>query len=397
VPLALAAAVLWGPAALAAPGGPAVTKVLTTCTFTALKNAVAAGGTIDYGINCTSPPVSFAATIQVPSGRTADIEANGHTVAFDDGNKVRLFQVTGGHLTIGGISLNNAAVSTASGTNGGTGANGTSGAAGSTGANGAGGTSPGQAGSPGQPGGAGGTATAGKAGVAGKNATLARGAALLITSGTVTLTNDGFSNDVVTGGNGGSGGAGGSGGSGGDGGVGGIGGAGAGGAPTGTGGAGGAGGQGGNGAPGGAGGAGGKSGAGGAAQGGAVWNAGTLTVSGCTFSGDQAVSGNGGSGGPGGLGGHSGGGGNAGSGGSGGIGGSAPLAVALAAQAAPPTPTRTDPGAPAGTPDCHGWRNRDKRATDGRGWPDADVVTSDSEVRMPSGRPGHAGHASVTV
>ena len=55
VPSALAAAMLWGPAALAAPGGPAVTKVLTTCAFTALKNAVAAGGTIDYGVNCTSP------------------------------------------------------------------------------------------------------------------------------------------------------------------------------------------------------------------------------------------------------------------------------------------------------------------------------------------------------
>ena len=44
VPLALAAAVLWGPSALAAPGGPAVTNVLTTCAFAALKSAVAAGG-----------------------------------------------------------------------------------------------------------------------------------------------------------------------------------------------------------------------------------------------------------------------------------------------------------------------------------------------------------------
>ena len=61
------------------------------------------------------PSVSFASAIQVPSGRTADIEANGHTVNFDGGNKVRLFQVTGGKLTIGGISLNNAAVTTASG------------------------------------------------------------------------------------------------------------------------------------------------------------------------------------------------------------------------------------------------------------------------------------------
>ena len=95
VPSAVAAAMLWGPAALAAPGGPAVAKVLTTCAFTALKNAVAAGGTIDYGVDCSSSAVSFASAIQVPSGRTADIEANGHTVNFDGGNKVRLFQVTG--------------------------------------------------------------------------------------------------------------------------------------------------------------------------------------------------------------------------------------------------------------------------------------------------------------
>jgi hypothetical protein len=266
VPSALAAAMLQSPAALAAPGGPAVTKVLTTCAFTALKNAVAVGGTIDYGVNCSSPPVSFTATITVPTGRTADVEANGHSVTFDGGNKVRLFQVTGGKLTIGGIQLADAAVTTASGGTGGTGGNGTSGADGSTGANGASGTTPGQAGSPGHAGGAGGAATAGKPGIAGKKATLARGAALLITSGTVTLTNDQLTNDIVTGGNGGNGGTGGNGGSGGNGGGGGAGGAGAGGAPSGTGGAGAAGGTGGNGAPGGAGGAGGKAGAGGAAR-----------------------------------------------------------------------------------------------------------------------------------
>src|ERR1700757_2565435 len=123
---AVAAAMLWGPAALAATASPAVAKVLSTCAFTALKNAVAAGGTIDYGVSCSSSPVSFAATIQVPSGRTADIEANGNTVTFDGGGKVRLFQVTGGHLTIGGISLNNAAASTAAGTAGGNGSAGTS-------------------------------------------------------------------------------------------------------------------------------------------------------------------------------------------------------------------------------------------------------------------------------
>ncbi len=179
VPAALAAAMLWEPAALAATASPAVTKVLTSCAFTALKNAVAAGGTIDYGVNCTSPAVNFTATIKVPAGLTADVEANGHSVTFDGGAKVRLFQVTGGKLTIGGISLFNAAVSTASGANGGTGADGTPGTAGTNGANGMSGTSPGQDGGPGQAGGAGGAATAGKAGRRGqeRHAGPGRGAA----------------------------------------------------------------------------------------------------------------------------------------------------------------------------------------------------------------------------
>ena len=197
VPSALVAALLWGPASLAATGSPTVAKVLTSCGFTALKSAVAAGGTIDYGVNCTSPPVSFTATVKIPAGLTADVEANGHSVTFDGGNKVRLFQVTGGKLTIGGVTLINAAVSTASGTGGGTGAPGTSGTNGTSGASGMAGTSLGQAGGPGQPGEAGGSATAGQPGGAGQSSALARGAALLVTSGTVTLTNDAFTNDIV--------------------------------------------------------------------------------------------------------------------------------------------------------------------------------------------------------
>ena len=134
-PLALGAAVLWGPSALAATGGPAVVKVLTSCGFTALKNAVAAGGTVDYGVNGQSPPVSFTSTITVPAGLSVNIEANGHTVSFDGGLKVRLFVVTGGQLTIGGISLVNAEVLTVAGSAGGNGGAGTTGASGATGAN----------------------------------------------------------------------------------------------------------------------------------------------------------------------------------------------------------------------------------------------------------------------
>jgi hypothetical protein len=227
--------------------GPAVATVLNSCSFAALKTAVAAGGTVDYGVDCQSPPVSFTSTITVPAGLSVDIEANGHSVTFDGGAKVRLLEVTGGRLTVGGISLDNAQAATASGTAGSNGAAGVTGAPGAAGANGTNGSSPGASGGPGQPGGAGGAATAGHASGAGKNAKLARGAALLITSGTVTLTSDTFSNDIASGGAGGPGGAGGNGGSGGTGGDGGIGGGGAGGAPSATGGAGGPGGPGGTG------------------------------------------------------------------------------------------------------------------------------------------------------
>jgi hypothetical protein len=176
VPFALATA-LWGPAVLAATGGPAVAKVLTSCSFTALKNAVAAGGTVDYGVNCGSPPVSFAATITVPGGLTVNIEANGKTVAFDGGNKVRLFEVTGGTLTIGGIALNNAGVATGNGMAGSLGAAGADDTTGATGGNGTDGSLPGENGGAGHVGGPGGPTTAGHAGHGGKNAQLARGAA----------------------------------------------------------------------------------------------------------------------------------------------------------------------------------------------------------------------------
>jgi hypothetical protein len=138
--------------ALAGEAGPAVAKVLTSCGFSALKQAVAAGGTVDYGTDCSSSPVSFTATITVPSGLTADIEANGHSVTFNGNYKVRLFQVTGGKLTIGGITLEQGEASTAAGLAGGTGATGSSGSPGGTGASRANGSSPGADGGPGQPG-----------------------------------------------------------------------------------------------------------------------------------------------------------------------------------------------------------------------------------------------------
>jgi hypothetical protein len=135
VPAAAILALLWGPAALAAPGDPALLPAaLQSCAFSALKSAVAAGGTIDYGQDCS---VTFTASLTVPTGRTVKIEANGHSVTFNGNYKVRLFQVTGGSLTIGGIGLIQAEVSTAGGAAGGSGGNGTSGSTGANGASGA--------------------------------------------------------------------------------------------------------------------------------------------------------------------------------------------------------------------------------------------------------------------
>jgi hypothetical protein len=181
-------------------------KLLTSCTFSALKAAVAAGGTVDYGANCSSPPITFTSKLSVASGLTVDIEADGHTVTFDGADTVRLFQVTGGKLTIGGITLEDAVADGTNGQAGGNGATGTTGTSGGPGANGTNATSPGANGGPGMPGVAGGKATAGGMGVAGGGGTSAQGGALYITAGTVILNNDTLSNDSATGGAGGAGG-----------------------------------------------------------------------------------------------------------------------------------------------------------------------------------------------
>ena len=116
-------AVTTGPAAFAADGAPTVATVLASCRFSALQSAVAAGGTIDYGQDCSS--VTFTAALTVPTGLTVTIEADGHSVTFNGNYMVRLFVVTGGTLTIGDISLIQARASTANGAAGGNGGNGT--------------------------------------------------------------------------------------------------------------------------------------------------------------------------------------------------------------------------------------------------------------------------------
>ena len=241
-----------------ASAGPAG-KSFTSCpTEAELATAVAAHGTITFGLNCT---VAFTSAITVTSG-TTDIEGNGFNVSFTGGGVTRFFTQSGGTLTLGDLTLQGGLV---------TGASGTAGAGGSEGSVGAAGTLN-------QPGGNGGAAGAGKKGKPGKSA---EGGAVDVVAGTLNLNNDNLSGDGATGGGGGAGGNGGTGGSGGTGGQGANGVAGS------------------SGGSGGAGGNGGKGGAGGAAYGGAVYNAGTLNATNTNFNGDTVRGGSGGYGGAG--------------------------------------------------------------------------------------------------
>ena len=65
--MAVGLATFWGPSALAAVGASPATSTLTSCSFSALKSAVKAGGTVDYGTSCQSTPVSFTSTITLAS------------------------------------------------------------------------------------------------------------------------------------------------------------------------------------------------------------------------------------------------------------------------------------------------------------------------------------------
>ena len=222
--------------------------VLTSCSFAALKAAVATGGVIDYGCAGT---ITFTQAITVTTGTTT-IDGAGHAVVFDGGKSSRLFRVTGGALTLVDLTMRNARATGSAGPPGQTGDPGGDGATGA-------------GGDPGNPGGLGGSGDVGAGG-----AIFASGGSLTISGGT-------FVDDIARGGAGGAGGAGG------------------------TGGKGGAGASGATGGNGGAGGNGGDAGMGGDGLGGAIYSEGdsTLTVVGTTFTSDVAVGGNGGTGGAG--------------------------------------------------------------------------------------------------
>lgn len=328
---------------VAAPAASADTPAPLACTQSAIQAALNAGGT--YQLSCGA--VTLDATLT--SG--ADTTLEGPTTFYEDftaGAKSsfhRVIEVTGGSLTLDSITLSGGRVAGGDGARGVDGTRGTDGPAGAADSG---------SGATGQTGGAG---ASGSAGTNGADGSAGRGAGILIDPGAnVDVYAGGFDGDYAYGGQGGEGGWGGQGGSGGEGGfaINGTGGAGG---PGGNGGAPGLGGQGGaaqggaiyvsagagltvtggtvfdtdqvfggtggtggrggfaggggqgglgstNGAvgPSGTGITGGAGGVGGVSEGGAIYNAGTTTISGAVFTGDEAdgTDGYGGTGGAGG-------------------------------------------------------------------------------------------------
>ncbi|MGA8725077.1 MAG: putative Ig domain-containing protein [Acidimicrobiales bacterium] len=290
----------------AADSPPAAPIVITGCDFSFLQAALASSSptvTVEFATGQSQCTLNDAATISISSGRSVTIDGTdtgaNHYVVLDgepspanNDSAVQLFDVkSGGTLSLRNITLENGAVTGATGDNF-TEENPPSPAA----AGSAGGQS-GMNGTAGGPGASGQVPASDD--MDGDQGSSAGGGALRVeTGGAATLIGDTLQLNSATGGNGGTADVGQAGGAGGNGG---------GGlnqtATTGAGVNGGAGGTGGTG------GSGGNGGAGGNAQGGAVYNAGTLTLSNDVFDqntvtgGDGSDGGTGGAGGSGGLGG----------------------------------------------------------------------------------------------
>lgn len=257
--LAGGALVAAGLALATTPAG-ATTVTLTTCSSSQFISAAGSSGTITFDIS-SSCTITLTSPVSIPTSVKLTIADSGASVIISGGETNQLFDVSGGTLSISDITLSGGFVrkgASADGHNGVDAVPGTN----ST-----------------SPGGKGGKGKAGTAGTAGKPGKSVDGGALDITSGTVTLTSDSVVNDEAVGGSGGQGGVGGVGSTGGTGG----------GGATGT--------KGGNGGKGGKPGNGGEGGAGGHAFGGAIYNAGNLTLTSTTFEDDFAFGGDGGFGG----------------------------------------------------------------------------------------------------
>jgi hypothetical protein len=285
------------------------------CSTQALTDAFADGGSYVYTADCS---LSVTSALTLAAGTDLSIDSGGYKVSYSGNPFVDSYgQGTGtqfatidGTLSLSGVTLDHFTA----------GAGAADGTAGAVGAAGTPGTSATTASGSGTDGGDGGDGGAG-----GDGRPASGGAMVIDATADVTLQGDTFSNDQAFGGNGGAGGTGGDGGYGGGG-------------AAGADGYGSNGGDGGDGGTGGNGGNGGPSGNGAEGSGGAIINAGTLSIESCTFSDDHAVGGSsdagsagagrdggvggdGGAGYNGGLGGNGGNGGAAGNGGAGGAGG----------------------------------------------------------------------------
>jgi hypothetical protein len=230
-----------GVALVATPAG-ATTVTLTTCSSSHFRSAAGSSGTITFKV-ASACTITLTSAIDFPAKVDVTIDNIGGSVDIYGGDANRLFDVSGGQLSITGVTLSGGL---ARGATGGDGANGTDAVPGTAG----------KAGTGTSAGGNGGNGTVGTAGGAGKAGQSVSGGALAITSGTVTLRSDTLVGDEAMGGSGGQGGTGGVGSTGG------------------SGGSGGTGAKGGNGGAGGKPGDGGAGGAGGKALGGAIYNAG---------------------------------------------------------------------------------------------------------------------------
>jgi len=233
---AAAFAMLWSAGAAFASGA-----VVSTCDYSHLQAAIASadGGQITFACSGT---ITVPGAVVVPSGQTVWLDGSGESVTLSGGFASRVFDVEGGSLKLAALTVSDGRVFGDFGTVGSNGADGDPN-----------GTLDGSDASPGGPG------------------VSATGGAIFVAAGsTVELTAATLRNNEVTGGGGGAGGSGGAGVE-----------------ATGS-------------KTDGRGGAGAAGGAGGDGLGGAIYNAGTLTVTQCVFLQDQAVAGGGGAGGAGG-------------------------------------------------------------------------------------------------
>src|SRR5436190_876638 len=92
--------VLFAAAMLVSVGGMVVAStpahantVLTTCSESAFRNAVAQGGLITWSLDC--PSIVLTKSVTVPSGADVDVEGVNHTIVINAGGSFRHFSISG--------------------------------------------------------------------------------------------------------------------------------------------------------------------------------------------------------------------------------------------------------------------------------------------------------------